>query len=101
MRGSRPASAEELMYARMAAMTEKHRNRMKTWCQQAAAMAAGVAQRGRCGIITYNDACQDFMPHFPWRQLRDCLAHSCESAGIGFEHVNGEAPKDADPEDTA
>lgn len=97
----RPASAEELMYARMAAMTEKHRNRMKTWCQQAAAMATGVARRGRCGVIAYNDACQDFMPHFPWRQLRDCLIHSCESAGIGFEHVNGAASKAADPEATA
>lgn len=90
----RPSTAQELMTARMAAMTAKHQARMTTWCQQAAAMAVGFAARNKCGTIAYNDACQDFMPHFPWHKLRTCLANKCDEAGIRLELSSGESARE-------
>ena len=60
----------------------KHRNRIDTWIHQASAMFVGFCQRQGIAEVLYDDECQDFMPSFPWHQLKTKLAYKLEDAGI-------------------
>lgn len=60
----------------------KHRRRVNTWVDQATAMAVNYCVRRKVAGLFYDDTNQDWMPSFPWSQVRTRLRQRCEAEGI-------------------
>jgi len=64
---------------------DKQNNRVKTFCQQIAAMVAGRAHRLGFSGVTLNDNDKSyFSDGFPWHQLRTLMATKCDEMGMTF-----------------
>lgn len=66
-----------------AASRRKHRNRLATWTQEAAAMLARYAERQGVGRVVYDDS-ETGYADLPWYRLREQLAIRLDAAGIAF-----------------
>jgi hypothetical protein len=60
----------------------KFRNRLHSWCHQAAASLAGYAARQRVAQVDYLDDDRSYLPSFPWYQLREMLRVKLDALGI-------------------
>jgi hypothetical protein len=60
----------------------KHHNRLATWIDQVTAMLVGFCVRNGAGQVIYDDDATDYMPSFPWHQLKTKLGYKLEAAGI-------------------
>lgn len=61
---------------------QKHHDRIDTWLHQATAMLVNWCTRQRAANVVYDDDCRDFLPSFPWHDLKTKLAYKLEAAGI-------------------
>ena len=75
----------------------KHHNRIKTFQQQAAAMAAKFAARQRLAAIVYDDRERGyFADGFDWSGCRLALAKACDDYQIELAFASDEVVKDDD-----
>lgn len=88
-----PRRRREGIASHLARVAERQRNRLSTWCHQAAAMLVGHAQRRRCAMLVYDDADRSALPSFPWDQLRQRLAEKCAAAGITYALASGDVAR--------
>lgn len=61
---------------------DKQRRRMASWLHESAAHLTSFAVRNRVGLVVYDDSRTDYMPGFPWADLRSKLADKLQAAGI-------------------
>lgn len=80
-----PAQMRENMNKARELRCEKQHNRLDTWMHQVTAMFVAFCQRQGITEVMYDDECQDFMPSFPWHQLKTKLAYKLDAAGITLQ----------------
>lgn len=67
-----------------AALVDRHRRRIDTFCHQASAMLAGYAERRRFATVRYDDSNKSFGEEFPWFRFKELLETKLNERGIGF-----------------
>lgn len=67
---------------RLDKICEKHRRRVRTFLQQCAAGIVNYCRRRSIGTLVYDDTCKEWLPSFPWFQLRLELLARCQAHGI-------------------
>jgi hypothetical protein len=63
---------------------DKQRNRVNSFCAQAAAAAANFAIRQRVAEVWYADDCHEYVDSFPWYRLKTEISNRIAAAGIQF-----------------
>jgi len=80
--------------SRSDAEVKRYRRKMASACHEIAAQLVSYARRRRFATIEYNDDCQDFIPHFPWYELRSNIVNKCEQQGITFSTGGARKPEE-------
>jgi len=65
----------------------KHNNRIKTFILQTCCQVVQFALRNDVSSIKYDDSIQNFVPRFPWFQLKGELERHCTEAGVEFLYM--------------
>lgn len=79
-----PVAERKRLVSDHEATLAKHRNRMKSFVQQAAAMLAGLADRRRVAKVVYDDTDKAYA-ELPWYELRERLKVFLNERGIQAE----------------
>lgn len=79
-----PKRARRQMADFRAALVERQRRRVDTFCHQAAAMLAGYAERIRVARMEYDDTDRSFVDEFPWYRFQQLLEAKLAARGIEF-----------------
>jgi hypothetical protein len=77
-----PSHVRRDMLAALDRRCGRENNRLRTGCQQIAAMIVGYAVRQNLAEIACDFADRGYVPHFPWSQLRASIASAAELRGI-------------------
>lgn len=77
-----PARMRENMNKARELRCRKHHDRIDTWCHQATAMLVEFCRRQGAAEVIYDDECQEYLPSFPWHNLKTKLGYKLEAAGI-------------------
>lgn len=70
--------------ARLALLSDKHTNRMHSFCHEVSAQIVNHLVRRRCGTLICTFADTGFIPHFPWFKFKTMLANKANAVGIEF-----------------
>jgi hypothetical protein len=85
-----PKQVRKGMLDKLAAICEKHNNRVNTFIEQATAMAVGYAMRRRLKKLILDSRDRTYMTHFPWFNLSARMSQKCEASGIEFVEIDSD-----------
>jgi hypothetical protein len=80
-----PRRVRRNMVRRMEVRSSKRGNRMKTFCQQSAAMLAGFCARNGVAKVEYDAS--GGREQFPWFQLEGAIENRLTMDGVAFEKL--------------
>jgi hypothetical protein len=69
---------------------QRQGDRIKTQCQQMAALVARLAVTLECGRVVYEDEEQGFCSPFPWTKFRVWLQSAVEGRGVTWQYASGQ-----------
>lgn len=62
----------------------KHRDRVAAFLHAATRQLADFAVRQRCACVLYDDVNRDYLPSFPWAEVKEKLGYKLAERGITF-----------------
>ena len=74
-------------------ISQKNRNRLKSWINETAAQLVGLAVRRHYAVIKYDDQCRTYLQSFPWAALKDRIATKCAEHNLEFVEVKPASDK--------
>lgn len=77
-------------------MCENRRRKIGKLIELEAAKLARWCVRSKVTSVDYETADRGFVPHFPWRQLRDKIAFALERESIGFAAIGSTNQEDSE-----
>jgi hypothetical protein len=80
---------------RQLSFVEKHKRRIDTWCHQASAMLAQLAERLRVADIHFDDSDRSYIADFPWSRFERYLKAKLDERKIQFVSTSSQPEKKA------
>lgn len=74
-------------------VVKKQKDRLASFCREAAAQLVGFAKRRKYAGIRWDDSERSFCPEFVWFQLKDRIAMKCNAEGLTFEDASAKVPE--------
>jgi len=99
LKGVRASRDEQRgLLERLGKIAGRSRNRLRTWCHEAARRVVDYAVRRRVSLIVYDDHSRDFVQQFPWTLLARFIQEKANQHGITVvlsNHVGATTPRDS------
>ena len=69
---------------RMERLSQKHRDRIKTFCHEASCEVVKFAKRRKAAKVEFDSTIRSYVPSFPWFEFIEMVKYKCEDAGFEF-----------------
>jgi hypothetical protein len=96
-----PSDVRQQANERQDLWVRKYRDRIDSFCHEATAMLAGVADRSNVLTVVYDDKNQSYVDRFPWHRLVEQLRYKLDERHIALEVIAKSDTKGGDEEELA